>query len=44
MTREFESTALQRKWAYAVYLPDGYDTSTLHYPVLYLLHGNNGKA
>ncbi len=44
MTREFDSPALQRKWAYAVYLPDGYETSTLRYPVLYLLHGHNGKA
>ena len=41
VTREFDSPALQRKWAYAVYLPDGYDTSTLRYPVLYLLHGHN---
>jgi len=43
VTREFDSPALQRKWAYAVYLPDGYETSTLNYPVLYLLHGNGGK-
>ena len=41
VTREFDSTALQRKWSYAVYLPDGYDTSNLKYPVLYLLHGHN---
>jgi len=40
VTREFDSSALQRKWTYAVYLPDGYETSTLHYPVLYLLHGH----
>ena len=40
-TREFDSAALKRKWAYAVYLPDGYETSTLSYPVLYLLHGHN---
>ena len=39
ITREFDSTALQRKWSYAVYLPDGYETSNLKYPVLYLLHG-----
>jgi S-formylglutathione hydrolase FrmB len=43
VTREFDSPALQRKWAYAVYLPDGYETSTLNYPVLYLLHGHGGK-
>ena len=42
VTREFDSSALQRKWTYAVYLPDGYDTSTLRYPVLYLLHGRGG--
>jgi enterochelin esterase-like enzyme len=40
ITREFDSAALQRKWSYAVYLPDGYDTSSLRYPVLYLLHGH----
>ena len=42
MSREFDSPALQRKWSYAVYLPDGYETSTLRYPVLYLLHGHGG--
>ncbi len=42
VTREFDSPALKRKWSYAVYLPDGYETSTLSYPVLYLLHGHNG--
>jgi enterochelin esterase-like enzyme len=41
-SREFDSPALQRKWSYAVYLPDGYETSTLRYPVLYLLHGHGG--
>ena len=40
ITREFDSAALQRKWSYAVYLPDGYETSSLKYPVLYLLHGH----
>lgn len=40
VTREFDSKALSRKWAYTVYLPDGYDTSGLRYPVFYLLHGN----
>lgn len=42
LSREFDSQALQRKWTYAIYVPDGYDTSTLRYPVLYLLHGHNG--
>lgn len=40
VTREFDSTALARKWAYTVYLPQGYEASSLRYPVLYLLHGN----
>jgi enterochelin esterase-like enzyme len=42
LSREFDSQALQRKWTYAIYVPDGYDTSTLRYPVLYLLHGHGG--
>ena len=41
VTREFDSPALKRKWGYTVYLPDGYETSALNYPVLYLLHGHN---
>lgn len=40
VTREFDSKALARKWSYTVYLPDGYETSGLRYPVFYLLHGN----
>jgi enterochelin esterase-like enzyme len=43
VTREFDSKALSRKWSYNIYLPEGYDSSTLRYPVLYLLHGNNGN-
>lgn len=42
VSREFNSTALERKWTYAVYLPTGYESSSLRYPVLYLLHGNGG--
>lgn len=42
ITREFQSEALHRTWAYDVYLPSGYETSRLNYPVLYLLHGNGG--
>lgn len=42
VSREFTSPALERKWTYAVYLPTGYESSTLRYPVLYLLHGNGG--
>jgi S-formylglutathione hydrolase FrmB len=41
--REFRSAALDRDWKYAVYLPDGYDSAALTYPVLYLLHGNAGS-
>src|SRR5258706_7337310 len=43
VAREFRSSALDRNWSYAVYLPDGYETSNLRYPVLYLLHGNGGN-
>lgn len=43
VSREFESASLQRKWAYEVYLPSGYDRSRLSYPVLYLFHGNGGS-
>ena len=42
VTREFASRALDRNWSYTVYLPTGYETSNLDYPVLYLLHGNGG--
>ncbi len=41
--QEFDSPALGRKWSYTVYLPSGYEQSTLRYPVLYLLHGNGGN-
>jgi enterochelin esterase-like enzyme len=43
VTREFASAALDRRWAYEVYLPSQYQTSRDSYPVLYLLHGNNGN-
>lgn len=43
VTREFASTTLARQWAYEVYLPSQYRTSRQNYPVLYLLHGNNGS-
>lgn len=42
VNREFFSPVLQRTWSYTVYLPSGYDSATLRYPVLYLLHGNGG--
>lgn len=44
VTREFKSNALGREWKYEVYLPSGYETSRLRYPVLYLLHGNGGSG
>ncbi|WP_129776954.1 alpha/beta hydrolase [Peristeroidobacter soli] len=44
VVREFQSKALGRAWQYQVYLPTGYETSRLHYPVLYLLHGNGGAG
>ncbi len=36
---KFHSEKLGRDVSYSVYLPDGYDTSSRLYPVLYLLHG-----
>jgi enterochelin esterase-like enzyme len=36
------SPALARDLPFTVYLPDGYDQSSLRYPVLYLLHGAGG--
>ena len=39
----FHSRALQREMPYRVLLPAGYDTSARRYPVLYLLHGLDGR-
>jgi S-formylglutathione hydrolase FrmB len=39
-TDQFRSPTLSRDWVYGVYLPDGYETGQLRYPVLYMLHGN----
>src|ERR1700755_3405199 len=44
VSKEFASPSLNRQWTYLVYLPTGYETSKLNYPVLYLLHGNAQKA
>lgn len=38
-----ESKIMKQTMHYAVYLPDGYNTSTRTYPVLYLLHGMSGN-
>ena len=35
----FYSTALRDRLAFEVYLPPGYATSTVRYPVIYFLHG-----
>jgi enterochelin esterase-like enzyme len=43
-THTFHSAALERDWSYVVYLPTGYRADGTRYPVLYLLHGNNGDA
>jgi S-formylglutathione hydrolase FrmB len=40
----FTSSALSGKGSFLVYLPPGYASTTIHYPVLYLLHGRNGHA
>ena len=39
----FDSDLLGREYGYNVYLPDGYNTGNLAYPVLYLLHGSGGN-
>ena len=39
---QFESTMLGRSMDYSLYTPDGYESSSERYPVLYLLHGNLG--
>lgn len=41
-SREFASPTLNRSFVYNVYLPTGYESSGLRYPVLYLIHGNSG--
>lgn len=40
----FHSAALAREVPYQVLLPAGYDASSRRYPVLYLLHGLDGRA
>ncbi len=37
----YASAALHGEGSFLVYLPPGYDSTTAHYPVLYLLTGNN---
>ncbi len=38
----FSSNTLNRDYVYNIYLPDGYGSLALRYPVLYLLHGYLG--
>jgi enterochelin esterase-like enzyme len=40
----FDSPALSGEGSFLVYLPPGYASTTRHYPVIYLLHGQNGHA
>ncbi|HEV7584906.1 MAG TPA: alpha/beta hydrolase-fold protein [Solirubrobacteraceae bacterium] len=40
----FSSPALGGEGSFLVYLPPGYASTTRHYPVVYLLHGQNGHA
>ncbi|SAK79152.1 esterase [Caballeronia arationis] len=44
VARTMHSEALDRDWPYVLYLPPGYAPRDGRYPVLYLLHGNNGDA
>lgn len=39
----FESATLEREYEYLVYLPAGYETSGMRYPVAYLLHGRGDE-
>lgn len=41
--RGMESKTLAANYPYTIYLPDGYKSGLLTYPVLYLLHGNGGS-
>jgi enterochelin esterase-like enzyme len=40
----YPSVALEGPGSFLVYLPPGYGSTTGRYPVLYLLHGQNGHA
>ena len=43
ITDSFHSQALDATRYMKVYLPEGYDTSTEYYPVIYFLHGGNSN-
>ncbi len=40
----YHSVALRQRGSFYVYLPPGYKTAKLRYPVIYLLHGNSQSA
>jgi hypothetical protein len=42
ITDEINSAVLGRVWKFKVYLPSDYESSNLRYPVLYLLHSDDG--
>lgn len=42
-SQSFDSEILNTDIKYSVYLPDGYQTSSRHYPVVYLLNGFTGN-
>lgn len=41
--RKMASKVLAADYPYTIYLPNGYESGQLKYPVLYLLHGNGGN-
>jgi S-formylglutathione hydrolase FrmB len=43
-TASFPSPALSAQGSFLVYLPPGFGTPGVRYPVIYLLHGQNGHA
>jgi enterochelin esterase-like enzyme len=43
-TASYHSPALDGTGSFIVYLPPGYSSSSVRYPVLYLLHGRDGHA
>jgi enterochelin esterase-like enzyme len=43
-TATYRSPALDGTGSFHVYLPPGYGSTSAHYPVLYLLHGNDQPA
>ncbi len=44
LSASYDSKVLGQEGSFLVYLPPGYEQTTEHYPVLYLLHGHNEYA